>query len=278
MKTLVTHISPDMDAATSVWLILKYLPGWKDAQLAFVPTGSTLNGMQPDADPDIIHVDTGLGKFDHHQFKAELSASLIIFRYLRKNNHIPHYDVEALERLATFVNKIDNFGEVYFPDATADVYDFTIYQLVEGLKPTMPGNEDLIHFVSSALEGILQVLKNKIRAEKEIPQGMDIETSWGKALVIESKNEELVKLAQKKGYKLVARRDPVRGFIRIKCIPDDKYDLSKLHERILETDKTGTWFLHASKHMLLNGSSKNPDFFKPSSLKLQDLIELIREI
>jgi hypothetical protein len=278
MKTVVTHISPDMDAATSVWLIQKYLPGWKDAQLEFVPTGSTLNKMEPDADPDIIHVDTGLGKFDHHQFKEKLSASKVVYDYLKKQNCLPIYDIEPLERLTNFVNIIDNFGEVYFPNPTDDVYDFTIYQLVEGLKPTMPGNEDLIRFISSALEGILQVLINKMRAEKEIPHGMVIPISWGKALVIESKNEELVKLAQKMGYQLVARKDPARGFIRIKCIPEEKYDLTALHDKILKKDKTGTWFLHASKHMLLNGSSKNPDFFKASSLSLQDLIELIREI
>lgn len=278
MKTLVTHISPDLDAATSVWLILKYLPGWKDAKLEFVPTGNTLNGMEPDSDPDIIHVDTGKGKFDHHQFKEELSASLIIFRYLKGEKNIPEYDLEALERLTSFVNIIDNFGEVYFPEPTADVYDFTIYQLIEGLKPTMPKNEDVIAFISSALEGILQVLKNKVRAEKEIPNGLSIPISWGKALIIESKNEEVVKLAQKLGFQLVARRDPVKGIIRIKCLPDDRFDLTPLYAEIKQRDKTGSWFLHASKHMLLNGSSKNPEFHRPSSLSLQDLIELIRKI
>ena len=278
MKTLVTHISPDMDACTSVWLIQKYLPGWSDAKLEFVPTGSTLNKRPPDEDPDIIHVDTGLGKFDHHQFKEKLSASLVIYRYLKENKHLPIYDVEPLERLTNFVNTIDNFGEVYFTDQTADLYDFTIYQLIEGMKPTMPKNEDITQFVSSALEGILQVLKNKLRAEKEIPNGTVINMSWGKALVIESKNEEVVKLAQKSGFQLVARKDPARGFVRIKCLPNDKYDLTAMHKEILSKDKTGTWFLHASKHMLLNGSSKTPDFFQASSLTLQDLIEIIRKM
>jgi hypothetical protein len=223
-------------------------------------------------------VDTGMGKFDHHQFKEKLSAARIVFDYLKKKDYVKKYDLEGLERLVDFVNTIDNFGEVYFPDPTADVYDFTIYQLIEGLKPTVPDNKDLVTFVSTALEGILQVLKNKIRAEKDIPNGMVINTSWGKALVIESKNEELIKLSQKLGYVLVVRRDPARGFIRIKCLPDDKFDLTPIRVEIAKKDKEGTWFLHASKHMLLNGSSKNPGAFKPSSLNLQEIIEIIRKI
>ena len=41
-------------------------PGWDKAEVKFVPAGKTLNSNPPDVDPEIIHVDTGLGKFDHH--------------------------------------------------------------------------------------------------------------------------------------------------------------------------------------------------------------------
>jgi len=39
MKIIVTHMSPDWDAITSVWLLKKYLMGWQEAEVRFVPAG-----------------------------------------------------------------------------------------------------------------------------------------------------------------------------------------------------------------------------------------------
>mgnify|MGYP001605664915 CR=1 FL=1 len=101
MRVIVTHTSPDMDAITSVWLIKKFLMGWEDAIVKFVPAGERLqarNQAEPYAKlrrsqrgsaydsalfsdkvrgdrevievingDEVIHVDTGLGPLDHHQ-------------------------------------------------------------------------------------------------------------------------------------------------------------------------------------------------------------------
>ncbi len=278
MKTVVTHMAPDMDAGTSTWLIRKYLPDWHDAQLKFVPAGKTLDEKPPDDNSDIIHVDTGLGKFDHHQFKEKLSASKLVFDFLKEKKYIPQFDIAGLERLIAFITVIDNFGEVYFPDPTADVYDFTLYQFTEGLRPTLSSDEKMIEFISTALEGVLQVLKNKVRAEEEIQKGVLFQTSWGKSLVMETKNEEAMKLALKLGHVVVARRDPAKGTIRIKTLPETgKYDLTPVYEKVKQMDPKASWFLHSSKHMLLNGSSKNPTAI-PSQITLSQLIEIIKAI
>ena len=46
MKIIVTHASPDMDAITSVWLIRKFLPGWEDAKIQFVPAGERIGNIK----------------------------------------------------------------------------------------------------------------------------------------------------------------------------------------------------------------------------------------
>src|SRR5687768_6706303 len=99
MKTLVTHMSPDLDALMSSWLILRFLPKWGEAELAFVPAGKTLNNMPPDSDPAIIHVDTGMGKFDHHQNGDYTCASKKVFEYLIEENLIPVKLQPSLERM-----------------------------------------------------------------------------------------------------------------------------------------------------------------------------------
>ncbi len=278
MKTIVTHMAPDTDAVGSVWLIKKYMPGWEDAEVKFVPAGKTLEDKNPDENPDIIHVDTGMGKFDHHQRSEKISATQLVFEFLKENRYITNYDFAGLQRLVSFVTVIDNFGEAYFPDPTADVYDFTLYQFSEGLRPILSDDTKMVEFVSNCLEGILQVFKNKVRAEEEIKNGVIIQTSWGKSLVMETKNEEAMKLAMKMGYILVARRDPIHGNIRVKTLPEEgKYDLTAVYEKVKSLDPQATWFLHVSKHMLLNGSSKNPTAV-PSKLNLAQLIEIIKAI
>ncbi|MBI3070086.1 MAG: hypothetical protein HYY87_02165 [Candidatus Levybacteria bacterium] len=111
MKIIVTHASPDLDAITSVWLIKKFLPGWEEAELKFVPAGERIrssvlssqfsdssrsvdqstgkpttekpvsedrqqktdnrNPIEKIGEDEVIHVDTGLGPLDHHQTASD---------------------------------------------------------------------------------------------------------------------------------------------------------------------------------------------------------------
>jgi len=277
MKTVVTHISPDLDAIASSWLIKRYLPGWESAEHAFVPAGSTYEGRGPDADDDIIHVDTGLGKFDHHQFKERSSATKKVYDYLSESNLIKSRDSEAIHEMTEFVTEIDNFGEVHFPDPTNIRYSFCLHEFIYPLRSILTSDHELMSAVMLVLDSILYTVKNAIKAEEEIKEGAVFQTRFGKTLVIETKNEAAVKFALKKGYELVIRRDPENETVRIKTQPNDKYDLTPLHAIIIQKDPQATWFLHASKNMLLNGSSKSPDSV-PSKLTLPQLIAIIKKV
>ncbi len=46
MKIIVTHMSPDWDAITSVWLLKKYLSGWQEADVRFVPAGQKFKNRE----------------------------------------------------------------------------------------------------------------------------------------------------------------------------------------------------------------------------------------
>ena len=277
MKTIVTHLSPDLDAIASVWLIKKYLPNWNDAQVKFVPSGTTLDNQSPDSDKDVIHVDTGLGKFDHHQTNDYTSATKLVYKYLMGRDYIDEKEIKPLEKIIEYVNSTDHFAEVFYSDPEADRYDFMIRQLVDGLKVINRDEAKLMEIIFLLLESALIVFKNKVNAEEEINQGFVFKSYLGRSLAIESKNEEAVKLALKKGFTLVIRRHPEVGFTRIKTIPDKKYNLRPIYEKILEVDKKGSWFFHISGHMLLNGSSGNPKLI-PTTLSLNKIIEIVKAI
>lgn len=277
MKIIVTHLSPDLDAISAVWLVKKYFPDWDNAQIKFVPSGTTLDDQLPDSDKNIIHVDTGMGKFDHHQTNNYTSATKLVYKYLVGRDFVEEKEIKPLEKIVEYVNSTDHFAEVFYSEPDADRYDFMIRQLVDGLKVINREELKLIEIVFQLLEAVLIVFKNKVNAEEEIKNGYVFKSYLGKSLALESKNEEAVKFALKKGFALVIRRHPEVGFTRIKTLPDKKLSLKPVYEEILKLDKKGSWFFHVSGHMLLNGSSGNPKLI-PTPLSLNKIIEIVKSI
>ena len=94
---------------------------------------------------------------------------------------------------------------------------------------------------------------------------------------METTNDEVVHLAQKMGYAIALRKDPKKGFLRIKSLPKDSIDLEPLYNELKSAEPDATWFLHASHHMVLNGSSKNPDM-RPTKKSLQEIITALKDI
>lgn len=277
MKTIVTHLSPDFDAVVSCWLIKNYFPGWKNAKIKFIPAGlSTDKNNQVDSD-NLVYVDVGFGKFDHHQYQKNTSASEIVFEYLNQKQFIPKKDIQPLERLIEIVTFIDNFQEIHLPNPSADIYDTAIYRIIDSLNSKYQNDEKTFEISVIILDALFILFKNKISAEKEIGKGLIFRSKWGKSLALLTKNDESLKLAQKLGYDLVVRKDPDNQTVRIKVRPDNKYDLTPVYLAVKKTNPQATWFFHSSKKMLLNGSLKNPNTV-PSNLSLEKVVEIIKRI
>lgn len=274
MKTIVTHIGPDLDAITSVWLIKTFWPGWEEAMLAFVPAGTTLNKMPPDSDAEVLHVDTGFGKYDHHQTDADTCASMLVCEEVKKL----HGPDPALERMMAVINDVDHFREVFYPDAGADYWEFWMVAQIDGWRLIHGDNPmKIMELGFQSLDGIYKVMLNKIWAEKELATANEFATRWGKGIGFETVNDEVIHLSQKRGYAVVVRKDPKKGYLRIKTLPKEEIDLTVLYERLKKDEPDATWFLHASRHMILNGSAKNPDM-KPSKRSLLEIIKVIKEV
>jgi len=273
VKTIVTHIGPDLDAITSVWLVKTFFPDWEEAALAFVPAGTTLEKKPADSDVEVWHVDTGFGKFDHHQTNADTCASLLVYEELVKTRG----EDEALRRMVEVVNDFDHFREVFYPNPTADFWEFSLATQIDGWRLLFADNPiKIVELGMQALDAIYKSFQNKVWAQKELKEkGIEFETKWGKAIGIETVNDEVVHLGQKMGYVVVVRKDPRKGYLRIKSLPKDEIDLEPIYNILKKEEPEATWFLHASHHMILNGSSKNPDM-KPSKKPLKEIIEVVK--
>ncbi len=276
-KTIVTHLAPDLDGMTAAWLLRKYLPHWGDAELVFVPANTTLGNKNPDDDPDIIHVDTGGGRFDHHDTNERTCAAALVYRFLNEQGHLKEKDLPSLERIIEYVTKIDHFEEVRFPEPDSDLYDFCIHQLTHGLRAVSKSNAEFSDHIFALLDAAQTGLKLKMYALRDIENGIVIKTPHGKAIAMESKNEESIKLALKKGFVLALRKDPQLGYVKCKSFPDTGPDLAPLYKTLKQKDPSATWYLHPSHHIIINGSSMNPDA-RITTLDLPNLVAIIRSM
>lgn len=295
-KKLVTHYNPDLDAVCSIWLIVRWLAGWERAEFEIVPAGETYQGEEVDANPDILHVDTGLGKLDHHQTEEYTCAAKKTLEYVRERperrdkvkfeREKLEWNAEALERLVEVVNRVDHFQEVYYPDPEADLYQFTAEAILDGWKLIYREQDKLV--IAKGLEVLDAVyisLLSKIEAENVLTtEGLTFPTRWGEGIAIETKNSEVVSLAQKRGFKVTVLKHPTTGHVKIKTPPvnfigEDReaIDLTEVYRRLKEQDPAATWFLHSSKTMVLNGSAKNPKM-KATKLSLAEVVNIIENL
>lgn len=306
MKIIVTHTSPDWDAIGSVWLIKKYLAGWQEAEVRFVPAGERVesrqvfkssslqvesaelkNPIERIKDDEVIHVDTGNGPLDHHQISdISVCAMSLTWDYIqqeikREGNKLTTEHMEAVARIVRIVADIDHFGEVFWKDPSADYHEFSLLGLLDGIKLEKPDQDNFyVEFGSTCFNAIVVEFENRIWAEKEIEKGSRFITRYGKGIGFETINDTVLKLAQKMGYVLVVRKDPRKGYIRIKTLPDNGSkgaNLTLAYEQLSKIDPEATWFLHVSGKMLLNGTPKNPKMI-PTKLSLDDIIKVLEKI
>lgn len=279
MMTVVTHHTPDLDAITSVWLIKRFLPNWQEANVAFVPAGQTYNNQMVDSDRHLWHVDTGFGRLDHHQNNEYTCAAKKVYEFLQTEiAHGQTWQDEALARIVDVVNFYDHFKEVTLTDANADYHTFETAQIIDGFKVLFPDDDvKILEHGFVILDAVYKVMQEKIWAEEIIDhEGISFDSSWGKAIAFETINDSVLKIAQKMGYIIVVRKDPHKKYIRIKGMPETAVDLTKAYEILKQKDAQATWYLHSSKKILLNGTTKNPDM-KPTSLSLNEIIEVLKK-
>lgn len=274
----MTHIFPDLDAIGAAWLLVRFHPDFSETEFAFVPAGDTYNHSAVDSDPTIVHVDTGMGQFDHHQSAVKTAASELVFNYLKSGKFITLKHQTALERLVKLIVEIDNFDDCFWPAAAADRYDLGLAEIINNLKISGRLNDkELVYQGMILLDAALCGFLIKVKAEAEIRLGEKFNCRWGKALAVESKHGLLSKLAQKGGFVLVIRKEPKTGLVSIKSQPKAGIDLKPIYSELMKQDGKASWFFHQSRHIIVNGSRHNPAV-KASRLSLKEIVEIVRKI
>ncbi len=284
-KLIVTHHAPDIDAIGAVWILKRFdNQHYATAQVAFVDPGSQIDPSEAERIGfqmhDVVHVDTGLGEFDHHQparGHERTCASALVYDHVCAI-HPELVQDEALEAMVEFITEDDHFESIYWPEPASLRYCMIIPELLHGFESVDPHNDDSqMSFGITCLDSAYASLKETIQAQEVIKSGEEFELNIGKCLGIVTRNDSVIKQAQKAGYMLVIRKDPQSGEIRIKARPDAEIDLKALADAIAKKDSIGTWYYHPGGRMLLNGSRKQRHQ-RPSPLMLPEVITMVKEL
>ncbi len=276
-KTIVTHLSPDFDGIPAIWLLKKFHPEFTSAKVAFVPVGdATYNNEPVDSNPDVVHVDCGMGKFDHHQTDAFTCGAKLVYEWLVGEGYVK--DDKALERLVEIVTQLDHGWDTYkWSEKADDRHEFMVHNVLTGFKILNPKqDEKYVEWGLSVLDAIYKLLQLKVEAEREIREGIHFETRWGRGVAVYTANDTILDVAIKNDYALVARKDPHKGYLRITGSNNFNVDLSHAYEMFKKADPSATWFLHASKVLLRNGSTRNPTM-KPTKLTIEEVVEVLKK-
>lgn len=276
MKTIVTHHNPDLDGIPAIWLLKKFHPDFANARVDFVPAGENLGGLAPDEDPNIVHVDTGMGKFDHHQSNAYTCGAKLVLDFLREEKLVDPND-KAMDRMMDVLVALDHGKDNEWPDPESDVYDFGLWSILNGWKMIHADREEkLVEWTMRSLDAIYRIFQSKVAAEEEFKKGEEFDTKWGKGIGLETYNDGVLDLGIRRDYAIVIRKDPKKEYVRVTGDSRKGVDLTEAYEICKQKDKDATWFLHASKVLLRNGSTRNPKM-RATKLTLKEMIEVLQK-
>ncbi len=269
-KIIVTHFSPDLDAIGAIWLLKRFDKNFADAVVTFATIGQTYREEPVDSNQDIVHVDTGYGRFDHHQLSERTSATKVIWESLGLSD-------EPLKRLVAVINDVDNAIDLQWPEAMMDRTEFLLANIIHGWKQAYPGqDQNFVTWGLVCLDGVYKTLCDKAEAEKLLKEGTRFKTRWGDGIALTTANDTVLTLGEKQGASIVVRQDPKINHLRVYSRADKGVDLTQAYEAVKKQDPEATWFLHSSKCLLLNGSRKDPKM-KPTKLSLEEIITILEK-
>ncbi|MFH2085186.1 MAG: hypothetical protein ABII21_00110 [bacterium] len=278
-KLIVTHLHPDLDAIMAAWLLVRFnQPQFGDARFEFVPAPTTYKGLPPDNDPNVVHVDVGAGKFDHHKPGgfSTCAAKLVLEELVAEKKIDP--ENQSLKDMIEIAYEIDTFADCYWHGTDSPRMAFMLHEIIPALHRLQThDNEAVTRMVFVYLDGVYQRLKDWENGREAIMEGVEFTCLWGKGIAVQSGADDVSKIAQKMGYEIVVIEDSKHGYLKVKTAPGVKLTLESLYDKIAEHESQERWVYHNSGHMLFSGSDKGL-LKERSQLHLNDLLEMIKGV
>jgi len=260
------HWHPDTDAWLCFWLLTNHQPEGSEVKLGFVKAGTRL----PEDDPDweqfeVIHVDTGGGKFDQHGKELKHSSSFELVA-----NELGYRGDAAIEQFIVMANNADNARTM---DPTS------IHYLISALPSVCKASERQYErevdwaLVLDRVFFIFDTMASKWRVEAEVAAKFDrletIQTLPNGLTFCALSTPGSRHAAYERGVDVVAWISPTKGgkadltsliaLLRREEASCRGIDITGLDlEQFSQVEGIPGWFLHDSLRFLGSGTKSHP--------------------
>ncbi len=271
-KTLVTHLFPHRDDVAGLWLLKRFDPSLRKAEIEFVPTsagGVTLPSGH-------IGIGVGRGAYDEHKGDLNDSAASLVWKDLKRRGKLPSgAEGKALAALIEDVRRGDMGSGIGTPGHFRN--DTKILQTIAGL----PSGDSLMAtgwgFV--LMDALLHLYVEREEAVQAMKRGLVFSTKHGKGIAVRSAMLPGMAstISAEQGYALIVLEHPTRRYLHVRAAPSSKFDLTKLAKAVRVEESDNEWYLHHSKRMLLHGDLVAPTPVR-TKFTLKSMTALIKSL
>ena len=284
IEKIILYSGADFDALFASWLFVRNVAFAKYAKFDFVKIGETWKNQPVDSDPNVVHIDTGGGKFDHHGGKNKSATRIMV-------TELGLGDDPALKRLLSLIEAYENADKMEF---------YAPSQLITGWYYLYRTNPKSV--LERAFE-VFDILYGQEKQRVEIESQSD-KVDWrefnGKKVAVLDEIAQLRDWCFDNGADIVVWKNTNNGvpYYGIQVSRKLDFSLGKVVaalrsseavarrveleatdlEVIEELEKLPGWYLHHSGKLILCGSRKKPlKKHEVSLLTFDQIVKIISE-
>ena len=253
MKKLLTHIRPHLDDICAFWLLKRYLPEAKHAEIGFVATNAKGGDVHDDEDTACIGV--GRGMYDEHKGDINDCSTTLVWKDI-----LTKVQIDPSERMA--VQKIVDWA---FLEDTGRLgaearRSFAVPAIIEGYFDGHDRDSFAVtQFGFTLLDAVVTAQRNEVKIENAWAARKEFVSRYGRAVAVIGDARGLDSYAYNRGFDLIAIMDGSGRYHTYRANANTDIDLTPTRDLLAKIDPTAEWYFHHSKKMLICGGDHSPN-------------------
>jgi len=259
-----------MDEVLSAWMLIRYLPEFKDAKLEFIPTGK--DGGQKAVEPGKTYVGVGRGVFDEHKGdEHDCAASLVFKHLLAQKAAIDDLELRGLAKLVEWVKEGDLGLQNRVPGRTFWPQSILAYHR----QQNGVGDEAVMRLGFTICDALLASQTDVAKLEEDWANRIEFESIYGPAVAFATSARDADSFAYLHGFDLAIFISKERDYHNIRAYAGSRIDLTPLYLQLKQIEPGADWYFHHSKKMLICGGDLTAGAARTSKLSLEWIVDAL---